>query len=278
MESRQEDEVVSVPSSQDDEYVFPEFSSDSDREKAEHHFPDSEDDRFDKAMKSLVAGSKDSQDDILARPAKARKTNESDSAGQKRREKSCLDPAYLNRIVRIVNADNGRTLYAHTNGNPDGEAFVGAGPNRLVSSDGNWRIIGDRSRNGSPAYRILNVNHNRVLHAHPGENLENGFGVGWRDNHVEDGLWHITKNRGPDGSFRIENAVSERLLYAEYMGDNLDGWEEQVGAFYPRQGVRNEGDWHFILTAMPSMDQELPEQGIDESTAAGGLVDDGCIE
>ena len=113
-----------------------------------------------------------------------------------------IDPAYLNRPVRIVNQQCDRVIYAHPNANWT-ERF-GAGPGARVDADGAWLII--LTHRG---YRITNATSQRVLYAHPNGDWQNLVGAGWPEDSVtEDGYWDITVN--DDSSYHIMNNASQR--------------------------------------------------------------------
>ena len=158
-----------------------------------------------------------------------------------------LDRAYLNRSVRIVNQDGGRTLYAQTGAN--GQVRVGAGPSSQVTAGENWFI----TQWWECSYRIVNAASHRALYANRGGNWQNRFGAGLREdyetdsytkqysdgtcNEVNAACWKITQN--PNGSYRIVNAVSQRCLYTHPAGT----LQERVGAGYPETEVGTDGCW-----------------------------------
>ena len=181
-----------------------------------------------------------------------------------------LDPVYIDRTVRIINQDNGRTLYAETFEDPNLKEVMGAGPNRFVNSHGNWKINGD-PHNG---YRIVNVRRERVLYAHRDKNGQEGFGAGIPENHEgDDGYWRMTQN--VDGSYRVCNKGSQRLLWAGFMEADRsrspwDGFSDNFGAVYQSERIEFGGDWYFIFTAMPILDRDFPMILSHRSTSGSG--------
>ena len=149
-----------------------------------------------------------------------------------------IDPAYLNRPVRIVNAQRDRVMYAHPDANWQNR--IGAGPGSGVHEDGAWLITFTED-----GYRITNAASNRVLYAHANGDYQNQFGAGSPEDHVtEDGNWDITGNA--EGSYRIVNLASQRWLYAHAQG----AWEERVGAATRIDHRVGSAEWYFVFVAM----------------------------